>query len=67
MSYKVFDYHSGKLLSGKPSKSLIKESFAEPTGTGAVKAWYNVQDDTWHYVSNGEESLFEKTRTVYVL
>jgi hypothetical protein len=38
--YRVHDYATGEALDGTPSPELVAASLAEPTGTGAVRGFW---------------------------
>lgn len=62
--YLVHAYESGEEMDGQPSQELIQESLAAGH-TGAVKAAYDRETDTWQYVP--AESAGPDARTVYVM
>jgi hypothetical protein len=69
IGYRVVDGDTGDALSGEAGEDLIRASFAEPEGTGAVLA-YRDDDGLWRHVHAAGATGWHRgrdLRTVYVI
>jgi len=65
MTHSVYDYRTGERLAGSPSRGLVRESLAAPSG--AVLASPD-ERGVWIYLREDEAPAADPTvRTVYVL